>query len=156
VADRNAEEIEKRAGLLYDKVAGFVTSMEGVGTRLCQAPDSYDTALRQLSQGSGNLLRQSEMLKALGARTTKSIGVESEDGGYSVTSGALPSTPAIEAAEWRWCLLAIELSASIDSTICYPWNERLLAAYKDSATDFRKLYWVKFENFPGAESGGVF
>lgn len=74
--NRNAEEIAKRAGLLYDKVAGFVSSMEGVGTRLRQAQDSYDAALGQLSQGGGNVLRQVEMLKTLGAKTTKSIGIE--------------------------------------------------------------------------------
>jgi DNA recombination protein RmuC len=74
--NRNAEEIAKRAGLLYDKVVGFVSSMEGVGTRLRQAQDSYDVAIGQLSQGSGNLLRQTEMLKELGAKTTKSIGME--------------------------------------------------------------------------------
>jgi DNA recombination protein RmuC len=96
--NRNAEEIAKRAGLLYDKVAGFVSSMEGVGTRLRQAQDSYDAALGQLSQGSGNLLRQAEMLKALGAKTTKSIGMGFEE------TGALPppdEPPAVgaEAAE---------------------------------------------------------
>jgi DNA recombination protein RmuC len=77
--NRNAEEIAKRAGLLYDKVAGFISSMEGVGTRLRQAQDSYDVALGQLSQGSGNLLRQTEMLKILGAKTTKSIGMEFDE-----------------------------------------------------------------------------
>jgi len=78
--NRNAEEIAKRAGLLYDKVVGFVSSMEGVGSRLRQAQDSYDIAIGQLSQGSGNLLRQTEMLKTLGAKTTKSIGVEFDTG----------------------------------------------------------------------------
>ena len=96
--NRNAEEIAKRAGLLYDKVVGFVSSMEGVGTRLRQAQDSYDVAIGQLSQGSGNLLRQTEMLKTLGARTTKSIGMEFE------TTGELPApddqvTVGTEAAE---------------------------------------------------------
>lgn len=98
--NRNAEEIAKRAGLLYDKVVGFVSSMEGVGTRLRQAQDSYDVAIGQLSQGGGNLLRQTEMLKELGARTTKSIGMEFDEGeesrlitadgvsGSSVTSAA--------------------------------------------------------------------
>lgn len=86
--NRNAEEIAKRAGLLYDKVAGFVSSMEGVGTRLRQAQDSYDAALGQLSQGSGNLLRQAEMLKALGAKTTKSIGMDFDG------TDALPSAEA--------------------------------------------------------------
>ena len=96
--NRNAEEIAKRAGLLYDKVVGFVSSMEGVGTRLRQAQDSYDVAIGQLSQGSGNLLRQTEMLKTLGARTTKAIGMEVE------TTGELPApddqvTVGTEAAE---------------------------------------------------------
>lgn len=97
--NRNAEEIAKRAGLLYDKVAGFVSSMEGVGTRLRQAQDSYDAALGQLSQGSGNLLRQAEMLKALGAKTTKSIGIEF-DGADALSSPEVQAAlPATEAAE---------------------------------------------------------
>jgi DNA recombination protein RmuC len=74
--NRNAEEIAKRAGLLYDKVAGFVSSMEGVGTRLRQAQGSYDVAIGQLTQGTGNLLRQTEKLKELGAKTSKSIGMD--------------------------------------------------------------------------------
>lgn len=77
--NRNAEEIAKRAGLLYDKVATFVGSLEGVGLRLRQAQESYDTAIGQLSRGSGNLLWQAERLKTLGARTSKSIGAEFDD-----------------------------------------------------------------------------
>ena len=72
----NAEEIARRAGLLYDKVVGFVSSMERVGTLLRQAQDSNDVAIGQLSQGGGNLLRQTEMLMELGAKTDKSIGME--------------------------------------------------------------------------------
>jgi DNA recombination protein RmuC len=72
----NAEEIAKRAGLIYGRVAGCVFSLEGAGSRFRQAQDSYNIAIGQLSQGSRNLLRQTEMLKTLGAKTTKSIGVE--------------------------------------------------------------------------------
>lgn len=96
--NRNAEEIAKRAGLLYDKVAGFVSSMEGVGTRLRQAQDSYDAALGQLSQGSGNLLRQAEMLKTLGAKTTKSIGMEFDETDALLPPDA-PLAIGVEAAE---------------------------------------------------------
>lgn len=71
--NHNAEEIARRAGLLYDKVAGFVASMEGVGTRLRQAQESYDTALGQLSRGTGNLLWQAETLRSLGAKTSRRI-----------------------------------------------------------------------------------
>lgn len=71
--NRNAQEIARRAGLLYDKFAGFVDSLKGVGDRIGQAQQAYDTALSQLSQGSGNLLRQAEMLQELGARNTKQV-----------------------------------------------------------------------------------
>lgn len=75
---KNAEEIAARAGRLYDKIVGFVANLEGVGSRLRQAQISYDEALKQLSQGRGNVLDQVENLKSLGAKTEKSIGIEFE------------------------------------------------------------------------------
>ena len=71
--NQNAEAIAKRAGLLYDKVVGFVDNMENVGKRLGQAQDAYQDAFGQLSRGRGNLLSQVESLKSLGAKTGKSI-----------------------------------------------------------------------------------
>jgi len=78
--NRNAEEIARRAGRLYDKVVGFVDSMESVGRRLGQAQDAYQTAFDRLSRGSGNMLSQIEMLKTLGARTGKSISPDVDQG----------------------------------------------------------------------------
>jgi DNA recombination protein RmuC len=69
----NAQEIAGRAGLLYDKFAGFVENLQQVGDRLRQAQQSYDMAFSQLSTGAGNLLRQSEQLRELGARNTKQL-----------------------------------------------------------------------------------
>lgn len=77
--NRNAEEIAARAGRLYDKVAGFVASMETLGNRLEQAQSAYGSALGQLSQGRGNVLSQVETLKKLGAKTTKSLAVDYDD-----------------------------------------------------------------------------
>lgn len=71
--NRNAQEIAKRAGLLYDKFAGFVDSLQAIGDRLRQAQLSYESALGQLSAGPGNLLRQTELLRELGARSTKQL-----------------------------------------------------------------------------------
>ena len=71
--NRNAQEIARRAGLLYDKFAGFVDSLQTIGERLRQAQQSYESALGQLSTGPGNLLRQAEMLRELGARHSKAI-----------------------------------------------------------------------------------
>ena len=69
----NAQEIANRAGLLYDKFAGFVDKLLAVGDRLRQAQQSYDEAFGQLSTGGGNLLRQAEMLRDLGARRSKQL-----------------------------------------------------------------------------------
>ncbi|RPH98208.1 MAG: DNA recombination protein RmuC [Lysobacterales bacterium] len=71
--NRNAQEIARRAGLLYDKFAGFVDNLQQVGDRLRQAQQSYDAAFGQLSSGAGNLLRQTEQLRELGARNTRHI-----------------------------------------------------------------------------------
>lgn len=69
----NAGEIASRAGRLYDKFADFVAALQQVGDRLRQAQQSYETALNRLSTGTGNLMRQAELLKELGARTSKQI-----------------------------------------------------------------------------------
>jgi DNA recombination protein RmuC len=71
--NRNAQEIAGRAGLLYDKFAGFVDNLRQVGDRLRQAQQSYDSAFSQLSTGAGNLLRQADQLRELGARNTKQL-----------------------------------------------------------------------------------
>ena len=71
--NKNAMEIAGRAGLLYDKFAGFVENLQQVGDRLRQAQQSYDKAFGQLSNGAGNLLRQTEQLRELGARASKQI-----------------------------------------------------------------------------------
>jgi len=71
--NRNAQEIARRAGLLYDKFAGFVDNLQAIGDRLRQAQASFESALGQLSTGPGNLLRQTEMLRDLGARSSKEV-----------------------------------------------------------------------------------
>ena len=79
---QNAEAIASRAGLLYDKIVGFVGNMEKVGRAIDQAHSAYDGALGQLSKGKGNILAQVETLKTLGAKVSKSIGIDfdTEDG----------------------------------------------------------------------------
>ena len=74
--NQNAELIADRAGKLYDKVYGFVQSMERVGERLDQAQDSYSQAFSQLSKGRGNIISQVDSLKTLGAKASKSIKTE--------------------------------------------------------------------------------
>ncbi|WP_282603626.1 DNA recombination protein RmuC [Paracoccus sp. PARArs4] len=74
--ESNAMEIARRAGQLYDKVAGFVDAMEGVGRALDQANKAHGQAMDRLTRGSGNVIRQVEMLRGLGARASKQISLD--------------------------------------------------------------------------------
>lgn len=69
----NAREIAERAGLLHDKFAGFVDNLKTVGARLDQAQRAYESAFSQLSTGSGNLVRQAQLLSDLGAKHQKQL-----------------------------------------------------------------------------------
>lgn len=70
---QNAEEIASRAGALYDKVAGFLGTMDRMGGHLDKAQQSYADARGQLSTGKGNVVRQIEQLRDLGAKSGKPI-----------------------------------------------------------------------------------
>ncbi len=78
--ESNAMEIARRAGALYDKVAGFVEAMEAVGRALDQASRAHGQAVDRLSRGPGNVIRQVEMLRELGARTQKQIALDHDRG----------------------------------------------------------------------------
>lgn len=71
--NKNAMEIAARGGALYDKFVLFVESLEDVGNRIHQTKKSYDEALNRLNTGSGNLVRQAEMLRELGAKVSKKL-----------------------------------------------------------------------------------
>jgi DNA recombination protein RmuC len=71
--NKNAEEIAHRAGLLYEKFAGFIEDMNNIDDKFNQTHKLFDKALNKLHTGRGNLISQVESLKELGAKTTKSI-----------------------------------------------------------------------------------
>jgi DNA recombination protein RmuC len=77
--NRNAEAIADRAGKLYEKFAGFLSDMGQLGDRLTNAQKSYSNAMNKLQSGPGNVIRQVEQLKELGARTSKSLALASVD-----------------------------------------------------------------------------
>ena len=70
---RNVRDVMKRGTELYEKFAGFVTDMDLIGDSLRKTDKHYAEAMKKLSEGRGNLVRQVEMLKELGLRTNKSI-----------------------------------------------------------------------------------
>ena len=70
---RNVKEVMDRGTELYEKFVNFVSDMEAIGDNLRKTDQSYTNAMKKLGEGRGNLIRQVEMLKRLGIRTSKSL-----------------------------------------------------------------------------------
>lgn len=64
--NRHTAELAEKATKVYDKLNGFLGSMEGVGKALDRARDSYDKAFAQLYTGRGNLIKQANEFRRLG------------------------------------------------------------------------------------------
>jgi DNA recombination protein RmuC len=71
--NKNALEIARQGGALYDKFVGFVDTLQTVGKRIDGAQQDYEKAMSQLTRGTGNLVRRTEQLKTLGAKTQKQL-----------------------------------------------------------------------------------
>ena len=71
--NKNAIDIADKAGLLYDKFAGFLTNLELVGKKIGEADAAYDEAFKQLSSGRGNIIGKVEELKKMGANASKQL-----------------------------------------------------------------------------------
>jgi DNA recombination protein RmuC len=70
---RNHMAIADRAGALYEKFVGFTEDLGRIGQHANDAKVSYEKALGKLSEGPGDLVRQVELLKELGAKTNKGL-----------------------------------------------------------------------------------
>ncbi len=70
---KNAMDIAKRAGSLYDKFVAFTQDLEEVGKRIDQSQHAYELAHNKLMSGRGNLVAGVEKLKTLGARASKQL-----------------------------------------------------------------------------------
>ncbi|QBA64436.1 DNA recombination protein RmuC [Muriicola soli] len=70
---RNAIEIARQAGALYDKFEGFVTDLTKVGKKMDEAKNEYRGAMNKLVEGRGNIITSIQKLKKMGAKAKKSI-----------------------------------------------------------------------------------
>lgn len=70
---RNAEEIARKSGALYDKFVGFLQDMEKIKRGLTQSSNAYDEALNKLSTGRGSLVKRAQDIRELGAKTSKNL-----------------------------------------------------------------------------------
>ncbi len=71
--NQNSEEIARQAGAMYDKLFGFVSSMDDIEKHLDKAQKSYKEARGKLSDGKGNLIGRAEKLKTLGVQSKKEL-----------------------------------------------------------------------------------
>jgi len=71
--NKNAMEIARQGGELYDKFTGFAEDLMEIGTRIDATRKAYDASMNKLSTGKGNLIRRVENIRALGAKAGKEI-----------------------------------------------------------------------------------
>ncbi|QUM83111.1 MULTISPECIES: DNA recombination protein RmuC [unclassified Moritella] len=74
--NQNAQLIAERAGRIYEKLRLFSHDMQDMGTALDKAQDSYDSAMKRLSSGKGNLIKQAQQFVELGVEVKKPLPVE--------------------------------------------------------------------------------
>ncbi len=70
---KNVQAIIKRGTSLYEKIAGFTDTFLALGDRLSAMQKDYSKALNQLSEGSGNIVRQAEQLRDMSLTPKKRI-----------------------------------------------------------------------------------
>jgi len=61
---------------MYDRLVDFIVHLENVGNRLLQATGSYESAMKSLSTGKGNVVKKAEDLRKLGIKNKKLISGE--------------------------------------------------------------------------------
>jgi DNA recombination protein RmuC len=96
---RNVKEVMDRGAKLYEKFAGFIDDMEKMGESLRNASRSYEGAWSKLSEGSGNLIKQVEMLRQLGVKPRKPLSTKLLEMAEVEEPGVALAAEAIENGE---------------------------------------------------------
>lgn len=71
--NRNALEIARQGGALFDKFAGFLKDLLEIGKKLDDTQQVYKASMNKLSEGKGNLIKKAQDIKELGANTRKKL-----------------------------------------------------------------------------------
>ncbi|GFD92984.1 DNA recombination protein RmuC [Alteromonas sp. KUL156] len=70
---RNALEIARQAGALYDKFHGLLADLVNIGKKIDGTKADYAAAMNKLVEGRGNLITSVEKLKKMGAKAKKTL-----------------------------------------------------------------------------------
>ncbi len=71
--NENARAIAEKAGVVYDKIRGFVEELDKLGKQLSTVHTTYDGVMNKLTQGNGNLIRQASSFVNLGVKVKKNF-----------------------------------------------------------------------------------
>lgn len=71
--NKNALEIARLSGAMYDKLEGVIAELIKVGNSIQTTDAQYKSAMSKLYEGQGNVVKTAEKIKALGAKASKSI-----------------------------------------------------------------------------------
>ncbi|MEP7195266.1 MAG: DNA recombination protein RmuC [Saprospiraceae bacterium] len=70
---KNAIEIAKQGERLYEKIVGFLETMDDVERNINRTQDTFLKAKKQLRDGKGNLVGQAQRLKNMGINSEKEL-----------------------------------------------------------------------------------
>ena len=71
--NKNAIEIARQAGALYDKFVGVAEDLDQMQSQIRKVGDSFDTLKGKMLTGKGSLASRMEGLKELGAKSSKQL-----------------------------------------------------------------------------------
>ena len=71
--NKNAEEIARQAGGLYDQFVLLLEAFDDIGKQIDKASAAYELTQKRLANGRGNLIGRVEKLRKLGAKTKKQL-----------------------------------------------------------------------------------
>ena len=71
--NENARAIAEKAGIVYDKIRGFVDDLDKLGKQLSTVNSTYDGVMNKLTLGQGNLIRQASSFVDLGVKVKKTF-----------------------------------------------------------------------------------
>lgn len=75
----HALQIVNEAEAMYEKLVLFVDEMHKIGAHLQKAQDSYETSIKRLKSGKGNIIKRAENMIELGLKPKKFLNISSED-----------------------------------------------------------------------------
>ncbi len=76
---KNAMEIARLAGAMYDKLCGMTEDFQKVQKSLDAAQKAYSETYKKLSEGNGNVLRTADRIRELGAKASKNLPLAATD-----------------------------------------------------------------------------